>query len=158
MATSPSQRLSRSMSPRCWAKWTRRGSSRTNYERGRYADFLRANWIRPEELPEYERLANVVKLATRRHPDPEGIIRAYATYSYDGDLAKIMDPFFDFSVPIDNATLGKSPLWPVIRDCPDAHNCRRCGKCDALMNELAHRAKSIGESAMTQTFTGFFKG
>ena len=131
---------------------------RMNYERGRYADFLRANWIRPEELPEYERIAGVVKLATRRHPDPEGIIRAYATYSYDGDLAKIMDPFFDFSVPIDNATLGKSPLWPVIRDCPDAHNCHRCGKCDALMNELAHRARSIGESAMTQTFTGFFKG
>ena len=99
-----------------------------------------------------------MKLATRRHPDPEGIIRAYAAYSYDGDLAKIMDPFFDVSVPIDNATLGKSPLWPVIRDCPDAHNCHRCGKCDALMNELAHRARSIGESAMTQTFTGFFKG
>jgi hypothetical protein len=131
---------------------------RTNYERGRYADFLRANWIRPEELPEYERLAGVVKLATRRHPDPEGIIRAYATYSYDGDLAKIMDPFFDFPIPIDNATLGKAALWPAIRDCPDAHNCRRCGKCDALMDELSRRSGRIGESAVAQTFAGFFKG
>ena len=113
---------------------------------------------RPEELPEYERLAGVVKLATRRHPDPEGIIRAYATYSYDGDLAKIMDPFFDFPVPIDNATLGKSALWPAIRDCPDAHNCRRCGKCDALMDELSRRSGRIGESAVAQTFAGFFKG
>lgn len=94
----------------------------------------------------------------RKHPDPEGIIRAYATYSYDGDLAKIMDPFFEFPVPIDNATLGRSPLWPAIRDCPDAHNCRRCGKCDALMDELSRRSGRIGESAVAQTFAGFFKG
>lgn len=123
-----------------------------------FEDIAWANWIRPEELPEYERIASVVKLATRRHPDPEGVIRAYATYSYDGDLAKIMDPFFDFPVPIDNAALGKSALWPVIRDCPDAHNCRRCGKCDALIDELAHRAGGLGESAVVQTFAGFFKG
>ncbi|MBQ6135982.1 MAG: hypothetical protein IJI73_01265 [Kiritimatiellae bacterium] len=131
---------------------------RTNYEHGRYADFLRANWIRPEELPEYERYVGAVKLATRRHPDPEGIIRAYATYSYDGDLAKIMDPFFEFPVPIDNATLGRSPLWPVIRDCPDAHNCRRCGKCEALIQELAQRADRTGGSGVAHSFARFFKG
>ena len=94
----------------------------------------------------------------RKHPDPESIIRAYATYSYDGDLAKIMDPFFDFPVPINNTTLGKSPLWPAVRDCPDAHNCRQCGKCDALIGELRNRAGSVGESSVSQTFTGFFKG
>ena len=131
---------------------------RTNYERGRYADFLRANWLRPEELPEYERYADVVKLATRRHPDPEGIIRAYATYSYDGDMAKIVDPFFDFPFPIDNAALGKSPLWPAIRDCPDAHNCRHCGKCDALIGELSRQAGASGESTVARTFSSFFKG
>lgn len=131
---------------------------RTNYEHGRYADFLRANWFRPEELPEYEHYVGVVKLATRRHPDPEGIIRAYATYSYDGDLAKIMDPFFEFPVPIDNATLGRSPLWPAIRDCPDAHNCRRCGKCEALIQELAQRADRTGGSGVAHSFARFFKG
>ncbi len=131
---------------------------RTNYERGRYADFLRANWLRPEELPEYERYAGAVKLATRRHPDPESIIRAYATYSYDGDMAAITDPFFKFPFPIDNATLGRSPLWPGIRDCPDAHNCRRCGKCDALMDELARRTGEAAADSVAKTFADFFKG
>ena len=131
---------------------------RTNYERGRYADFLRANWLRPEELPEYERYAGAVKLATRRHPDPESIIRAYATYSYSGDMAKITDPFFAFPFPVDNAALGKSPLWPEVRDCPDAHNCRNCGKCDALIEELSAGAGKAGESTVADAFAGFFKG
>lgn len=131
---------------------------RTNYERGKFADFLRANWLRPEELPEYESFAYVVKLATRRHPDPEKIIRAYATYSYDGDLAKITDPFFDFPVSIDNSTLGSSPLWRAIRDCPDAHNCRRCGKCDALIDELARMTRKGAATDVARSFGDFFKG
>lgn len=131
---------------------------RTNYERGNYADFLRANWLRPEELPEYERLAGVVKLATRRHPDPESIIRAYATYSYDGDIAKITDPFFDFPFPVDNAKLGKSSLWPEVRNCPFVHDCRRCGKCDALAAELARGAEKAAPDAVSKSFSGFFKG
>lgn len=131
---------------------------RTNYERGNYADFLRANWLRPEELPEYEKYADVVKLATRRHADPEAIIRAYATYSYDGDMTKITDPFFDFPMPIDNAALGASPLWPEIRDCPDAHDCRRCGKCDALLEELKAKSARKADSSTTASFVKFFKG
>lgn len=131
---------------------------RTNYERGNYADFLKANWIRPEELPEYERFADVVKLATRRHPDPESIIRAYASYSYDGDIAKITDPFFTFPFPIDNATLGASPLWPEVRDCRDTHNCRKCGKCDALLSKLAERSKSAPAESVAKSFSNFFKG
>lgn len=131
---------------------------RTNYERGNYADFLRANWLRPEELPEYERYADVVKLATRRHANPEAVIRAYATYSYDGDLTKITDPFFDFAFPIDNATLGASALWPKVRNCPDTHDCKRCGKCDMLLEELKTKfAIKIGAST-TDSFVKFFKG
>ena len=49
---------------------------RTNYARGNYEDFLRATWIRPEDLPRYESLAEIVKIATRRHPDPEAVLRA----------------------------------------------------------------------------------
>ena len=131
---------------------------RTNYERGNYADFLRANWLRPEELPEYEKYAEVVKLATRRHVDPEAIIRAYATYSYDGDLAKITDPFFDFSVSVDNAALGASPLWPEVRDCPDAQDCRRCGKCDALLEELKAKSALKPAASTSAAFVNFFKG
>ena len=131
---------------------------RTNYERGRFADFLRANWLRPEELSAYEKYVGVVKLATRRHPDPEAIIRAYATYSYSGDIAKITDPFFDFPFSVENAVLAVSPLWPKVRDCPDAHNCRNCGACDALLAELGAPAGGSVPAKTAETFVGFFKG
>ena len=131
---------------------------RTNYERGNFADFLRANWLRPEELPEYEKYADVVKLATRRHADPEAIIRAYATYSYDGDMAKITDPFFDFPVTIDNATLGASSLWPKVRDCQNAHDCRHCGNCDALLEELKGQLGRKSDVTTSASFVDFFKG
>ncbi|MGN0846749.1 MAG: hypothetical protein ACI4RA_05120 [Kiritimatiellia bacterium] len=130
---------------------------RTNYERGNYEDFLRAIWIRPEDLPLYEPHVGVVKLATRRHPDPEAIIRAYATYSYDGDLAAIMDPFFRFPKAIDNTALGASPLWPKVRDCTRADNCAHCGACTALL-QAVFRDHPEGGETLTRAFTGFFKG
>ena len=130
---------------------------RTNYERGNYEDFLRAIWIRPEDLPLYEPHVGVVKLATRRHPNPAEIVRAYATYSYDGDLAAIMDPFFKFPKSVDNKALGESPLWPEVRDCKDADNCRNCGKCAALL-KACFKDRTETSGAMSQTFSKFFKG
>jgi hypothetical protein len=106
---------------------------RTHYARGRYEDFLRATWLRPEDLPRYEPFVDIVKLATRRHPDPVAVLTAYATYSYDGDLTRLMDPAHDFPAIVDNARLGASPLWSRVRDCPDADNCRRCGACAQLL-------------------------
>ena len=130
---------------------------RTNYERGNYEDFLRAIWIRPEDLPLYEPHVGVVKLATRRHPNPAAIIRAYATYAYDGDLAAIMDPCYVFPMVIDNRALGASPLWPKVRDCADADNCRHCGACTALLKACA-RARPEAGAALTTEFVRFFKG
>ena len=130
---------------------------RTNYERGNYEDFLRAIWIRPEDLPRYEPYVGVVKLATRRHPKPEQIIKAYATYSYNGDLAEIMDPCYKFPMIIDNQALGASGLWPAVRDCPDANNCKSCGKCRDLLKACAKKRPDASAS-MTQAFTSFFKG
>lgn len=109
---------------------------KTNYERGNYEDFLRATWLRPEDLARYEPLVDVVKIATRRHPDPTGVLEAYATGSYHGDLAKLMDPVHDFPKGFDNDRFGVSPLWPEVLACRDANNCRHCGKCTALMAEV----------------------
>ena len=107
-----------------------------HYARGGEEDFLRATWRRPEELPLYEPFVGTVKLATRRHPDPVKVLRAYATYSYDGNLAGLMDPAHVFPKSFDNVALGRSAAWPGVRDCPDANDCRHCGKCAALMEEV----------------------
>ena len=109
---------------------------KTNYARGNYEDFLRATWLRPEDLPQYEPFVGTVKLATRRHPDPVRVLNAYATYSYDGDLARLMDPAHDFPKTFDNAAFSRSTLWPSVLSCPDANDCRHCGKCAELMKEV----------------------
>ncbi len=109
---------------------------KTHYARGRYEDFLRATWLRPEDLPLYEPLVDVVKLATRRHPDPVKVLNAYATYAYDGSLTDLMDPAHAFPFAIDNARLGASPLWERVRDCSRADDCRRCGVCADLMRAV----------------------
>lgn len=107
-----------------------------NYRRGNYEDFLRSTWLRPEDLPFYEPLVDVVKLATRRHPFPEKIVAAYAARSFDGNLADLMDARPETSVSFDNAKLGASPLWPQVRDCPRANDCAHCGRCAALLKAI----------------------
>ena len=130
---------------------------RTHYERGNYIDFLRAIWIRPEDLPRYEQYVDVVKLATRRHPNPAQVIAAYASYSFDGDLPAITDPCFTFPVKIDNKALGASPLWEEVRDCPHASDCQNCGKCAALFKAVA-QPREGADGCLTKEFLNFFKG
>ena len=130
---------------------------RTVFERGEYEEFMRAIWIRPEDLPLYEPYVGVVKLATRRHPHPDKIIAAYAECSYDGDLAEIMDPFYRFPKSIDNKALGASSLWPKVRDCVNADNCPHSGMFADLFKVAAKDRSEAGDS-MSDSFKGFFKG
>jgi len=110
---------------------------KTNYEHGRFEDFLRATWIRPEDIRRYSSHIDFVKIATRRHPDPVAVLDAYATSSYHGNLTEIMDPSFAFPESIDNDSLGRSSLWSEVFNCRDANNCRHCGKCEALLKEVS---------------------
>ena len=123
-------------------------------------DFLRATWIRPEDLPLYEEHVDVVKLATRRHAHPVEVLNAYATYSYDGDLAMLMDPSYPFPGVFDNALFGASAHWPAVRGCAEANDCRHCGRCTKLLGEV-FRPRTAGEPAgahAATAFTRFYKG
>ena len=108
-----------------------------NYDKGRYEDFLRSTWLRPEDLPLYEPFVDVVKLATRRHPFPEMIVYAYATRSFDGNLADLMDARHVFPKSFRNAAFdAKKALWDEVRECSRANDCSHCGRCAALMKEV----------------------
>jgi len=87
-------------------------------------------------MPRYEPYVDFVKLATRRHPDPVKVLDAYATHSYHGNLADLMDPAHTFPKSFDNDRFGRSQLWPNVLNCRDANSCRHCGRCTALMNEV----------------------
>ena len=125
-----------------------------------FHDNLHGPWIRPEDLPRYEEHVDVVKLATRRHAHPVAVLNAYATYSYDGDLALLMDPSYPFPKSFDNAAFGASSLWPEVCACPDANDCRHCGRCTELLREV-FRPRVAGEPAgahVASAFTHFYKG
>ena len=110
---------------------------KTNYNRGNFEDFLRATWLRPEDMPEYEPLVDIVKLATRRHPYPVEVLNAYAMHSYAGNLANLMDPVFCFPRMFNNESFDAfGELWRKIRLCHCVNNCRHCGRCAALMKEV----------------------
>ena len=109
---------------------------KTNYERGNYEDFLRATWIRPEDMQLYEPYVDIVKIATRRHPDPVKVLDAYASNTYHGNLADLMDPAHAFPKSFDNDSFGKSLIWPNVLNCREANNCSHCGKCSTLMAEV----------------------
>ena len=109
---------------------------KTNYAHGHYEDFLRATWLRPEDMALYEPHVDIVKIATRRHPNPVAVLDAYATHSFHGNLAELMDPAHDFPKGFDNDRFGKSLIWPSVLGCRDANSCRHCGKCAALMAEV----------------------
>ncbi len=110
---------------------------KTHFDRGNYEDFLRATWLRPEDMPEYEPHVDIVKLATRRHKDPVGVLAAYATYKSPASLADIMDPSYPFPRRFAGEAFAESEgLWREVRGCKDADDCRHCGKCAALMEKV----------------------
>ena len=101
-----------------------------------FEDFLRATWLRPEDMPHYEPYLDIVKLATRRHPDPVKVVDAYATNSYHGNLADLMDPAHVFPKDFDNDAFGGSRVWSEVLGCQDANDCKHCGKCATLLKEV----------------------
>lgn len=109
---------------------------KAHFAHGHCEDFLRATWIRPDDLPLYEEHVDIVKLATRRHPHPVRILDAYATYAYDGNLADLMDACHAFPKSFDNRLFGTSKLWPKVRECPTANDCAHCGACTELLKEV----------------------
>ncbi|MEA4861830.1 MAG: hypothetical protein AB7F40_02470 [Victivallaceae bacterium] len=99
-------------------------------------EFLRSTWIRPEDIHLFEPYVSVFKLSTRKVPNPDEILKAYSSRSYDGDLARIMDPGHRFGIhKIDNKSFPAD--WAqsgVAGIC--ANMCTHCGKCTATMRRV----------------------
>ena len=111
---------------------------RTNYARRNWEDFIRATWIRPEDVPAFEPYVDVVKIATRRHRFPVKVLNAYASYSYDGNLLDLMDPVHsDLFAPrvIDNKSFPED-FASTVAACANANDCRHCGRCAAVLERV----------------------
>ncbi len=103
-----------------------------------FEDFLRATWIRPEDVPLFEDDISVFKIATRRVSNPTEILDAYAEYSYDGNLLRLMDP--DHSAlfaPLELQNKRFPPDWATSGiGAACAQNCTHCGRCAAVFREI----------------------
>ena len=106
-----------------------------------YEEILRASWIRPEDLHQYEPYVSVFKLSTREAARPDLILKAYTSGSYDGDLLQILDPGFSVLVRpcvIDNKSFPKE--WSegkIAGRC--AADCTHCGKCAEVLKLVFKR-------------------
>lgn len=111
---------------------------RATYAKGAFEEFIRATWIRPEDVPRVEPYVDVLKLATRRIPRPTQILNAYASYSFDGNLLELMDPPpTEFFAPyqIDNRAFPSD--WAVSGvGAACANHCTHCGRCAEVLRNV----------------------
>ncbi len=106
---------------------------------------LAGNLVRPEDVSSYAGIVDGIKLATRIHPFPAILIRAYVKGAWDGDLTSLTEP--GFADLLDGETLSNADLpldyWAKRTQCPRAkHNgstafCKACGYCQRLYTNLS---------------------
>ena len=110
-----------------------------------YEEILRASWIRPEDLYQYEPYISVFKLSTREADRPDLILQAYTSRSFNGDLLLLLDPGFSFMVRpyvFDNKEFPKE--WSegkIAGRC--AADCTHCGKCTEVLNRILKRDPNL---------------
>lgn len=112
----------------CWKRLQKREN---------WSDFLRASWIRPEDLHLYAPYVDVVKLATRRHASVRMVVAAYTSGHFDGNVLNLTEPCFaNLCAPwiLDNRTLTADDLPGRCAD-----DCRHCGKCEQVLKKALRR-------------------
>ncbi|MBR2358054.1 MAG: hypothetical protein IKA65_08535 [Lentisphaeria bacterium] len=99
-------------------------------------DFLRSNWIRPEDVKRYEPYCSLMKLATRQHSNPRLVFGAYCSGNFDGNVLDLTEPCFSGAFApliLDNRMLDGVELPGKC-----ATNCKHCGKCQEIIKKAAH--------------------
>jgi collagenase-like PrtC family protease len=107
-------------------------------DKDRYLIF-QSPWIRPEDLRQYEGIADYFKVVGRALPKWETICRAYMMESWDGNLLELMDAALrwievDHSLYIDNKKLGEYNFFDKLTSCDK--NCKQCNYCQELAANL----------------------
>ncbi len=105
---------------------------------------LAGNLVRPEDISSYEGLVDGIKLATRIHPFPAILIRAYAKGEWDGDLTSLTEPGFGDIEGVGVLQNFKIPkeYWQRKTECLRAENhgttayCKQCGYCGELYRNI----------------------
>lgn len=100
-------------------------------------DFLRASWLRPEDIQRYAPLVDVIKLATRNTSSVRMVLAAYTAGVFNGNMFDLTEPCFaSVYAPqiLDNRLLDGVEL-------PGAcgTSCTRCGRCQEILAKALRR-------------------
>ena len=93
------------------------------------ATFLRASWIRPEDIKHYEPYFSEMKLATRMHSNPRRVVMAYVRGKFRGNMLDLTEPSFSrrFAAHILDATKFPTDWFERTSSC--RRMCESCGYC-----------------------------
>ena len=104
-----------------------------------FPEFLKATWIRPEDIDLYAPYVDFIKLATRQHAFPKLVVGAYTARSYQGSVLDLMEPGFfpAFSAKgvysLDNASFPDD--WAqTVSHC--SRECTECGYCEEVFEKV----------------------
>ena len=106
---------------------------------GGIVEILKATWIRPEDIGNYEGIIDVVKLATRQHSPPAMVATAYSSGHFNGNLLDLLEPGFSqtlYPLWIDN---GAFPADWLERIGACREDCASCGYCDDILSKIVRR-------------------
>lgn len=101
-----------------------------------WVSLLQNTWIRPEDIGNYEKYFDVVKLATRMHSRPWIVIKAYVERKYNGNILDICEPGFGPAIApcvIDNS---KFPEDWFQRTTACSGNCESCTYCTSVLEKV----------------------
>jgi collagenase-like PrtC family protease len=106
-------------------------------DRNNWRAILAATWIRPEDIPQYEHLADVAKLATRMHHNPRIVIAAYARRRFRGNLLDLLEPGYGDQLRGARVDARALPADWFDRTTSCRRDCDTCGYCrDVLEGAL----------------------
>ncbi len=97
---------------------------------------LAGNWVRPEDICNYEGIIDGVKLATRIHFSPVTVIGAYVRKHHMGDLCMLTEPGFGkFIAPyyLENSAIPED-FFTKTSSC--LRDCASCGYCRTVFDSI----------------------
>ena len=92
---------------------------------------ISSNWIRPEDIKNYEPYFDEMKLATRMHSSPRRVISAYARGSFSGNLLDLFEPSYStlFRGTVLDNRLVPEDFFEKTNGCgKKCHTCQYCKK------------------------------
>lgn len=97
---------------------------------------LSSNWIRPEDVKNYELYFDEMKLATRMHTSPRRVVSAYARGRFSGNLTDLFEPSYStlfHGTVLDNRLVPKD-FFEITSTC--GKRCDSCSYCKSVVEKI----------------------